>query len=417
MGMKALHIAAKDLRIFFKDRGAAVLSLILPLVFVTVFSGALAALAGGDAEDDRIALPVADYDGSDAAAALLQGIGAAGGVAVEPIDEANAIARLEDGQISRLLIVPSGFESELAAGDTVTLRLISHPKADNQETEAVRLVVDGVARDMSLESQILASLRQVADMQGGGAEDDQPFTEDRVIQQARSQFERSLSEPLIAVEERVAEAAESEMEGLDAPVQLAVPGFTVLFVFLSSQTAARSIYDEKKVGSFRRLLAAPVSKASLLAGKMIPNVIIGLVQTAVIFLFGMYVMRWLGQAPLSLGQYPWAVLAVVLAMLLCSAALGVLIAALARTENQIGGLSAVLLWAMAVLGGSFVPAMILEQFVGPIPKIVPHYWANTAFSDLLVRGLPPSEVGLELAVLGGFTLVLFAVGVWRFDFD
>ena len=62
--MNVISIAMKDLRIFLKDRGAVVLSLILPLVFIILFSGALNALAEGGEEDDRIPLSVANLDGA-----------------------------------------------------------------------------------------------------------------------------------------------------------------------------------------------------------------------------------------------------------------------------------------------------------------------------------------------------------------
>ena len=65
--------------------------------------------------------------------------------------------------------------------------------------------------------------------------------------------------------------------------ELAVPSMTVLFVFLTAQTTAQSIYDEKKIGSFRRLLAAPIGKGGLLSGKMLPNFLVVLIQVIVIF--------------------------------------------------------------------------------------------------------------------------------------
>ncbi len=200
-------------------------------------------------------------------------------------------------------------------------------------------------------------------------------------------------------------------------VQLAVPGFTVMFVFLTAQATARSIYDEKKIGSFRRLLAAPMSKASLLAGKMLPNFITGLIQTAVIFAFGTIGMRLMGLTPMTLGNAPLVVALVAVLVALCSSTFGILIAAIARTENQIGGLSSVFLWVMGILGGCFIPLFILENFLGPLPKIVPHYWANRAFNDLLVRGLGLADVTTEMAALLAFTALFFVIGLWRFDFN
>ncbi len=415
--MKTLSITFKDLQIFFKDRGAVVQLFLLPLLFIVVFSGALAAIGSGGEEDTRILLPVVDLDGGEAAQTLLDGLDAAGGVRVERYEQTEAQALLDESKLARVLTIPARFTADIADNRQVTLRFVNHPDADTKETEAVRLVIEGVARDMSLKSQILASLQQMGAMQANAPEEFQVFTMERTMAQARSQFERSRTQPLVAVVQTVPGQPEGEREEMPDAVQLAVPGFTVLFVFLTAQATARSIYDEKKVGSFRRLLAAPMSKASLLAGKMLPNFITGLIQTAVIFAFGIIGMRLLGLTPMTLGDAPLAVVIVAVLVALCSSAFGILIAAIARTENQIGGLSSVFLWVMGILGGCFIPLFILENFLGPLPKIVPHYWANRAFNDLLVRGLGLADVTTEMAALLAFTALFFVIGLWRFDFN
>jgi ABC-2 type transport system permease protein len=196
-----------------------------------------------------------------------------------------------------------------------------------------------------------------------------------------------------------------------------VPGFTVLFVFLTAQSTARSVYDEKKTGSFRRLLAAPISKASLLIGKIIPNFGLALIQFVIIFLFGSVVLGWLGFATISLGKdLPGLALAAVV-IALCSSAMGILIASLARTQAQIGGLSTLLLWGLGIVGGSIVPPFILEQVLGPVPMISPHFWANRALNDLLLRNLSLTNVLPEIGALLGFTALFIAIGLWRFDFE
>lgn len=415
--MNALNIALKDLRIFFQDRGAVIELFLLPLLFIVIFSGALAAIDSGGKEDTRILLPVVDLDGGQAAQTLLDGLNAAGGVRVERYEQGEAQVLLEERKLARVLTIPANFSSDFGADRQMTLRLVNHPDADSKETEAVRLVIEGVAQDMSLENQILASLQRMGVMQASAPEEQQQaFAAERTMAQARSQFERSRTQPLVELVQMLPER-EGEREEMPDAVQLAVPGFTVMFVFLTAQATARSIYDEKKIGSFRRLLAAPMSKASLLAGKMLPNFCTGLIQTAVIFCFGTIGMRLLGLTPMTLGNAPLAVALVAVLVALCSSTLGILIAAIARTENQIGGLSAVVLWGMAVLGGSFIPLFFLENFLGPLPQIVPHYWANRAFNDLLVRGLGLADVTMEIAMLLAFTVLFFVVGLWRFDFD
>jgi ABC-2 type transport system permease protein len=413
--MSALSIAFKDLQIFFKDRGLVFQLFLLPLFFIMIFSGALAEL-GSDEGDGRIVLAVVDLDRGELAHVLIDNLDAAGGVRTQLYERSEAESQLAENEIPRMLTIPAGFSDGIGEGNSVTLSLVFHEDADSTETEAVRLVVEGVAQDMSLETQILAALQQVGVMQADVSAEEQSFAIDRIVAQARSQFERAESQPLIAAIERIP----SQDEGTEANPELdqtAVPAFTVLFVFLGSQATARSIYDEKRTGSFRRLLAAPMSKTSLLIGKMLPTFLMALIQTAVIFTFGVLVLNWLGMTAVPIEKNPLGVVVVALAIALCSSALGLVIAAIARTENQIGGVSTLILWGMGLIGGSIAPLFILERFFGSLPKIVPHYWANHAFQDLLVRDLPMSEIGLEIAALLGFTALFFLIGLWRFDFD
>jgi ABC-type transport system involved in cytochrome c biogenesis permease component len=60
--MNALHIAIKDLKILFRDRGTVMQLLGLPLIFILVFSGAMQAAVGGQ-RDTRLPLAVVDQDG------------------------------------------------------------------------------------------------------------------------------------------------------------------------------------------------------------------------------------------------------------------------------------------------------------------------------------------------------------------
>ena len=416
--MKALSIAWKDLQILVKDRGVILQLFVLPLLFVLVLSGALGQV-GQAKPDTRIPLAVVNLDGGDPALNLIESVDKAGGVRVERYEEAEAMALLKENDIPRVLIVPQGFGDALAAGTAPeTLRLISHPEADSRETEAVRLVIDGVAADATLGIQMMAALKQMGDMQAASPGASEAFSTARMQAQALGQFAQAEVQPLVSISQRQPGQSTSSEAGQEMGLSdVAVPGITVLFIFYTAGTVARSIYEEKKIGSFRRLLAAPVGKGSLLLGKMIPNFLVGLVQGAVIFAFGLWGLRLLGLTPVSIGQAPLAVALVLVLVALCSSAFGLIIAALAHTEGQIGGLSTLILWIMALIGGSLIPLFLLEKFLGPLPKIVPHYWANSALVDLMVRGAAFGDVMVEMVVLLAFTALFFVIGLWRFDFD
>jgi ABC-2 type transport system permease protein len=220
----------------------------------------------------------------------------------------------------------------------------------------------------------------------------------------------------LAVEESWPQHLLEEDEEDINPLSVNVPGFAVLFVFLTAQTTAQTIFAEKKVGSFRRLLAAPIGKTTILVGKMTPNLITGLAQIIVLFGAGILISHALGFGSMTLGNDPLALVLVCVTVLLCSTSLGVLIAAIARTEGQISGLSTVVLWVLG-FAAILLAQMPLTPPLDTISQLIPHYWANTAFLDLFLRGQGLADVMPSLLALLGFTVAFLAVGLWRFKFN
>jgi ABC-2 type transport system permease protein len=416
--MNALRIARKDLLLILKDRSAVLELLVLPVAFVFVLVALVPLFFPAGAAGAATPLAVVNRDAGGAMSErLLRELEQNGGLRPELLAAAEAERRLLDGDIPRLLTIPAGLSADLAAGRrvTLTLRLAS---ANAQQNEAVRVAVAGVARDLALQHQIIASLEQMGQMQAADPDAAPVFTVERSVAQAESQFENAAVRPLVAVaQETPRSLTEGREEVVFGDVQVGVPGVTVLFVFLTAAATARSIYDERRTGSLRRLLAAPIGRATLLIGKMLPTFLICIAQVLVILGTGVLIFPLLGLDRLGLGESPVALVVLVLVVALCSTALGILIAALARTESQIGGLSATILWAMAFLGGSIVPLFLVSDLLAQIGRYTPHGWANVAFYDVLVRGSDLAGIGQALLALLGFTALFFAVGLWRFDFE
>jgi ABC-2 type transport system permease protein len=410
-----LGMTWKDFKVLAKDRGTLITLFVVPMVFILAFTSVLG--EDSDPEEQLITVPVVNLDaGSEESQALIDALNAAGGVQVELYGQDEAQPLLDEGEITRVLTIPENYGASVEADRPVTLLLVSDPDASEEANEAVQAVVEGVARDLSLETQLIAALSRMGDMMANAPNEYQVFTTERIVAQAQSQFERAKTAPLVGIEEEWPQHLLGEREDFNA-VALAVPGFTILFAFLTAQATAQSIFNEKKVGSFRRLLAAPVSKAELLGGKMVPNFVVVLVQIVVIFGVSIFLLPLLGIDRLTLGNDPLALVLVSLVIALCSTALGLFIAAIARTESQIGGIAAVILWIMAAVGGSFIPNFLLGDFLSTIGKVVPHYWANRAYNDLFVRGQGLADVMPELAALLAFTAAFTLIGLWRFEFD
>ena len=431
-----LSIAWKDLQILARDRNALIGAFLLPIVFIVVYLGVAGlstrgSAAGGGADGEtgqapeRVALMVVDLDaGGGASAALLERLRAEAGLDPKvfadptgrPYSEAEALARLDAKEVDRVLFIPAGFSADIEAGRPVAVRIVS-TSLDPGQSSAVTMAVEGVTRNMSLERQIVASLRRLGDMQRADPSSDPSTAADLAIPIAQQQFQEAQARPLVAVVETRPAAAEQGDQVPVTGVQLGVPGFAVLFIFLTAQVTARSIYDEKKTGTFRRLLASPLGKWRMLVGKLIPNFIVVLLQVAFLFAAGVFLLPLIGMDALHLGNDIPALVLLVLAIALCCTTLGILIAAIARTEAQIGGIAALVLWVLAFLGGCFIPLFLINESMATIGQVTPHYWAVTGFYDLLTRGQGLAAVLDSIAVLLGFAAVFFVVGAWRFEFD
>ena len=411
----ALSVARKDAKIFIKERGTLLYLFAIPLVFILALGSGIG--GASDPEAEVITLPVVNLDaGSDASSALIDALNQGSGIQCELYDEAKAKDWLDRGKIRRVLTIPAHYATDLQAGQPVTLHLVNSPDASASMAEAVHRAVTGVAAELSLQAQLIASFRQMGDMQAAAPPEQQAFTNGIIIEQAQSQFARSRTEPLLAVKERWPEHLLDEDEEDVNPLNVNVPGLAVLFIFLTAQTTAQTIYAEKKVGSFRRLLAAPIGKTTILVGKMAPNFLTGMAQIIVLFGAGVLLLPLLGFECMSLGNDPLALVLVCLVLLLCSTSLGVLIAAIARTEGQISGLSSVVLWVLGF--AAFLLAQIpLVPPLDTISQLIPHYWANAAFLDLFLRGQGLADVMPSILALLGFTVAFLSVGLWRFRFN
>jgi ABC-2 type transport system permease protein len=413
--MNALAIAFKDLQMLLKDRGQMLLLFLVPIGFILAFSAAFA--AGQQLQEQVIAVPVVNLDpGGEMSALLLQNLNADRGLQTQDTNQAQAEAALQDETIKLALIVPANFSADVQGGARTTLRLLYGPAASDSEVQAVRLVVAGVAADLSLQTQLVGGLSQMAAMMGDAPADVQVFTAERIKVQAESQFARAKAAPLVSLSAKWPDQIAQDREDFN-PSAFSVAGFAIMFAFLTAQATASSIFDEKKEGTFRRLLAAPLGKQELLAGKMLPNFVIAVLQMVIIVAASFVLLPLIGLDAPSLGKSPLGLVLITLLVALCSTSLGILLAALCRTESQVGGVSSAFLWVAGMVGGAFIPTFVLGDFLNTIGKVVPHYWALRAYNDLMIRGLGLADILPELGVLAGFTVVFSILGLVRFKFD
>jgi ABC-2 type transport system permease protein len=214
--------------------------------------------------------------------------------------------------------------------------------------------------------------------------------------------------------ETVAIVPSRRREAVETPstFQMTVPSNAVLFGFFIALTCALSFAEERRTGTWRRLLAAPVSRWKLLLAKLVPYVALGTLQVLLLFAIGVFAfgMQINGSVPAL------AVLTVGVAA--SATGLGLLIASVSSTEKQISSLGSVAILIMGLVSGCMLPRVLMPHALQQVGLFVPHGWALDGYQALLVRhGTGFTDVIKPIAAVYGFAAVFMFAGIRRFRFD
>jgi ABC-2 type transport system permease protein len=373
----SLLIAWKDLRQRVRDRSAILLAIVVPLGLAAIFS-----LIFGPAETPSpFAYALVDQDrsaisrtfGDDVLTSLEDNDIAT----VAEMDEAAARAGVRDGDLDAAFILPAGFADDVqsqapaqidvvgsvdAATATDVARSVASSYVDG--LNAVRVAVAGVAHEGGAVSP--GQLQEVAEQTVAAA-------------------------PPVALEDTSAAA-----HVLDVKTYFAA-GMAVFFLLFTVQFGVSSLIEERAEGTLSRLLAAPVRRSSILVGKLLTSVALGIVSLTVLVL-GTSVL--LGA---SWGN-PIGVAMLIIAGVLAATGITSVVASLAKTAEQAGSWQAVVAVTLGLLGGAFFPIQQSGSVMATVSLITPHAW--------FMRGLGGLAGGGEaLAVLPAVAALLLIAAV------
>jgi ABC-2 type transport system permease protein len=110
-------------------------------------------------------------------------------------------------------------------------------------------------------------------------------------------------------------------------------------------------------------------------------------------------------------------LALLVSFGLAAVAMGTMLGTFTRTPSQANGISIALGMVMGLLGGCMLPLEVFPPAVANAAKILPTTWAMMGMTQLTVYNAGLVEILPYAAVLLGFALVFFIVGVLRFRYE
>jgi len=390
-------LARKDLLQTVRDKLSFIFILLMPLAF-TLFFGLL--FGGGS---DRLPVAVHDADGGVAAQQLVAALQTSDVVKVTAESQADAEKAVDDNKAAAALLIPRGYGADLTAGEKVSLTVVVTEGSSGAATAASEI------RSLAGE-QVAVELAARAAAEAVWATRSMPAgAEQGVIaqsaEQARPVAAQVLAQPAAAVKVVQAGTAAGQVP---TGFVLSSPGMLVNFIMFSLVTAGVALIVERRNGTLQRLMTTRVRRWELIAGKAAGMFLLTFVQQ----------MLLLGVGQLFFGvdylRDPVALLAMMVSLSLVASTLGLLLAAVLKSEQALVATSVIVSMSVSALSGAWFPLEITGpafQFVG---HLLPTAWILDGLRGIVVRGFDVADVLPALGVSFAWAAGLFVLAVWRF---
>ncbi|MGH8946705.1 MAG: ABC transporter permease [Acidimicrobiia bacterium] len=374
------RIAAKDLRLRIRDRSAIIIGILAPLALAFIFN----VVFGTTFDSGGLALSygLVDEDGSEISTALGDILGDAedeGILTLERIaDVAAAEAAIESGQIDAFLLVSEGFEQQVVTGGEPVIEVVG----DIDEPTATQ-IASSIAEQFAIgvEASRLA-VATTASLSGS------PATPELIASLRGDPRSAAFSYEL--VDDAVA------TRQLDGATYFAA-GMAVFFLFFTVQFGVLGLLEEERDGTLPRLLAAPVGRVAVVAGKALLAFALGLISMTVLVVGTRILMGAEWGAPLGVAL-------LVVAGVLSAVGIMGLVAAGAQTAEGAGNLGSIIAIILGMLGGVFFPIGGSGDLLSRLTYIAPHAWFLRGMGDL-ANGAPWTSALPSVGAMLVFALV------------
>jgi ABC-2 type transport system permease protein len=376
----ALTIALKDLRLRLRDRSAFIVGIVAPLSLAFI----LQLVVGGTDEFDA-GFAVVDEDGGPVAQEFTEVVtGIGNGLDVETdLTEDEARQQIDDDELDAAFVLPEGFSEAARSAEPAQIQVIGNID-EPVATQIATAIAEGFAGNLNVVRLSVAT----------------------AIAEGASADPADLGQAAVGQPDPIAigqvQAAERQ---LDTTTYL-IAGLSVFFLFFLVQYGVTGLLEEQDNGTMARLMAAPIPRFSVLGGKGLTSVVMGLVTMTTLVIASTLLMGADWGDPL-----PVAVL--VVAAVVAVTSIMAVVAGVANTTEQAGSVQSIIAVGFALLGGSFFPVVQEGSggFLTRLSAITPNYWFLRGLGDISGGG-GVAEALPAVAALLVFAVVFGTVGLF-----
>ena len=374
-----LFIAGKDLKYTLRARESVLWIFLMPIVFFYFIGTMIGGSGGGGSGPTTIAM-MEDESSGFLADQLQLRLEEQDFVVTRTMDE-------EEFQLyRRRLRLPTAFTDSIVAG--VPVKVIYADVSEGLSGQYYRMRASRAVYTLLADVLVTGSADSVINITG--------------IEKLNS-TERSLTLQVSAAGKRAR---------IPDGFEHAIPGIMVMFTLLVMTTSgATMLVIERRQGLLRRLACTPISRNSLVIGKWLGKLAIGLVQIGFAMLAGtvIFKMDWGPDLPM--------VLALMFSYGALMASVGLVLGSALRNEGVTAAIGVITSNILAALGGCWWPIEITPEWMQKLQLFLPTGLAMDALHKLVSFGAGGASVVPHVLILSLLTLVLIGVSSRIFRYE
>ena len=421
-----IALVRKDLVLYFSNRRALLVSIAAPIL-IAAFFGALFD-SGSSKRPLRIPVAVVDEDESEISKKIVVGMKSDASFDIQELGKPAALALVKQGKVRASLVLPKSFGEQAAralvrSGNKPSVMVYYDP------SQAMTLaVVRGLLAQHVMESVSQAAFGGTL---GGKLIDDAraDVNQSQRLSDGEKRDLLSLFDSAQHLQQRAAESSATPSVRLEIPFEAkeqevtsgvnrkynsyahSFAGMGVQFILFMGIDLGVGVLLARRLGLWKRLRAAPLSRSMLLAtlivsGALIATILLLLIYAAAIAFFGVRIEGSI------IGFF-----GIGITFALLTASFGLLVAALGKTPEATRALAIFVTLVMVMLGGAWVPSFIFPEWLQTVSLIVPTRWAVDGLDAMTWRGLGFDAALAPIGVMLAFSAVFAGLAVLRFDWD
>jgi ABC-2 type transport system permease protein len=369
-------LVRKDIALFLRDRRALVVSVLTPIVVAGFFGFLFGGTGSGGNPISRMKVGVTDLDGSALTKAVIENLSQDASLEIQQLPEDQAEQLVRGGKLRAAIVFPKDFESAatgtlVGVGHMPDVKLLFDPSQSMVRPMVAGLLSQHVMQRLSRPN-FIGNAKPI------------PFNIDNIA---------------VTTGPRYNSYAHS------------FAGMSIQFILFMGIDAGIALLLMRQEGMWRRLRAAPLSRAVLLGSRVTATTLIAIMILAVVYLVARMVfdVRIAGSVP--------GFMMVACAFALLAATTGLMIASLGRSVGATRGVAMFSVLILVMLGGAWVPSFLFPEWLQHVTEFVPTRWAVDGLDQMSWRGLPLQSAFLPTAILVGWSALFALIAVGRFNWE